>query len=144
MKNDISEKTGDVVNNFMQMLANRDLEGIVSLFANKVDWYIPGEQRIAPWVGKRSTREEIREFYKLLWESTKPLGANIECMMVRNNQAVMTGEFSTLMLETGGVFKSLFSIQITVEDDLIVFYRLLEDSNELVRVLTRKDRAHGS
>jgi hypothetical protein len=63
-----------------------------------------------------------------LWENTQPLSAHIEAILVEGSYAVVTGEFSTKMLPTGKVVDSLFCIQLTVENNLIVRYRLLEDS----------------
>lgn len=122
---------------FLQALSTRNLEAIVSLFAEKVDWYIPGNETVAPWVGRRSTKQEIKAFFQLLWDNTEPVSANVDHIFTDDNQTVITGSFSTLMLQTNKICDSLFFIHFTVTDNLITRYRLLEDSDAVVRSLSR-------
>ncbi len=93
-----------------------------------MDWDIPGDQKLAPWLGKRNNKKEVAEFFNLLWKSTEPISAKIDHILVEEKLAVIIGEFSTRMLATGKIVDSLFSIHITVEDNLIIKYRLQEDS----------------
>lgn len=128
--------TQEITNSFLKALSERDLEAIVHLFADQVDWYIPGNQKLAPWLGKRTTRQEIKEFYALLWENTVPVAASIDHISVGEKDVVITGNFSTRMLQTNKIFHSIFSIHFTVENNRIVRYRLLEDSYGLTKALT--------
>ncbi|MDM8173372.1 MULTISPECIES: nuclear transport factor 2 family protein [Olivibacter] len=123
-----SAQTRDVVYNYMEALANRDLTKIMRLFAESVDWYIPGNFSRASWLGKRSAKSEIRMFFEDLWSNTKPLTASIQYLFVDDEVAIVVGEFSTKMLPTDQVVDSLFSILIRVQEGLISQYRLLEDS----------------
>jgi ketosteroid isomerase-like protein len=126
----------DLIKRFIQLLTQRDLENLSELFAETVDWYIPGNEAVAPWTGKRKSRQEAKEFFRLLWQNTEPLSATIDKIFIDGNDAVISGEFSTRMLQTGHVVDSLFFIQIKAEDEVIVRYRLLEDSFAVVRALT--------
>jgi len=121
---------------YLEALAARELEGVIELFADEVDWYVPGNQEIAPWVGSRTSKQEVKEFFQLLWDNTKPLDVKIENLMVQDDSAVITGSITALMLKSESVFSSPFSMQIDYYKGLIIKYRLLEDSNELVRILS--------
>ena len=121
-------QTQEIVQQYLMNLTQRNLDKITELFSDNVDWYIPGDINKAAWLGKRSSKQEIKDFYSLLWENTEPVSAQIERMVIDNDYAVITGEFSTKMLQTGNIVDSLFCIQITVKDNLIIKYRLLEDS----------------
>lgn len=72
----------------------------------------------------------------MLWNNTAPLSATIDRILFDGNNAVITGEFSTKMLRTDNTVNSLFCIQITVENNLIVRYRLIEDSHAVSVSLT--------
>lgn len=124
MENNINK----VIQNFLKYLAERNLEDLTRLFVENVDWYIPGDESKVEWLGKRNSRKEVYEFYDLLWKNTEPISANIDNIFIDDNKAVITGEFSTIMLQTNKIVNSLFFIQITVENEKIVKYRLLEDS----------------
>lgn len=41
--------TTEKVTEFLNLLMKRDLANIVNLFADVVDWYIPGNTKLAPW-----------------------------------------------------------------------------------------------
>lgn len=133
----MNHTTKETLESFLQYLPQRDLEKLAALFADPVDWFIPGDDAKAPWLGKRSSREEVRQFYQLLWKHTEPLSANIDHIFVDGDKAVISGAFSTRMLPTGRVVDSLFFIQMTIENGLITRYRLLEDSYAVSQALAK-------
>lgn len=128
-------QTLSTVHAYLQALVGRDSEAIKALFADKTDWLVPGNQVLAPWLGKRETKQDIAEFYSLLWNATEPISAQVDHIIADNDFAVITGEFSTRMLTTGKIVDSIFSIHITVKDNLIVRYRLQEDSLAVAEAL---------
>lgn len=132
----VETQTQTIVDKFIQFLTQRDLINLVAMFSDNVDWYIPGDQRRAPWLGVRTSRREVKEFYEMLWKNTEPVAARIENILIHKNIAIIAGEFSTKMLATGKTVSSLFFIHITVENHLIVRYRLLEDSYAVSVALT--------
>lgn len=131
-----NEKTQAIIRQFLQFLTERNLEKLEGLFAEDVDWDIPGDQEKAAWLGKRSSKNDVREFYRLLWSRTEPLSAEIERLLFEENYAIIIGHFETKMLETGKIAKSFFCIQITLEKDLIKKYRLFEDSYAVSQALS--------
>ena len=131
------EQTREVVKKFIQALAGRSLENLIPLFAEDVDWFIPGNQELAPWLGKRNTKEEVQEFFKLLWKNTEPVSVQVDHILAEDNFAIIVGEFSTQMLQTGKTVSSIFSIHVTIENSLIARYRVQEDSYAVSVSLTR-------
>ena len=130
-----SEITKAIARQFWRALGDRNLELIMPLFAEDIDWYIPGNQEIATWTGRRRHKDEIRAVFQGLWNNTEPLSAQIDHVLAEEDFAVITGEFSTRMLSTMKIVESIFSIHITVKNDLIVRYRLQEDSFGVVAAL---------
>ena len=128
-------QTREIVHNFYKALSYRELETLTQLFAESIDWDIPGNEELAPWLGKRTKRNEVREFFKLLWQSVEPISAQIDHILVEDDFAIATGHFSSRMNRSGQVFSSMFSAHFTVKDSLIVRYRLQEDSHGLVEAL---------
>ncbi|WP_447637797.1 nuclear transport factor 2 family protein [Flavobacterium microcysteis] len=131
----MDSNTLNTVQNYLGALGQRDLEKLLTFFPENIDWFIPGNEDVAPWLGKKSTKTEIKAFFELLWANTEPLSANIDAILTEGNLAVVTGKFSSRMTRTGKTYETLFSIHFTIEDGLIVRYRLLEDSYGLVEAL---------
>lgn len=126
-----------IIQNFLKYLGERNLEELVNLFSETVDWYIPGDEEKAPWLGKRNTSEEIRCFYELLWKNTEPVSATIDNIFTDHENAIITGVFSTKMLYTNQKVDSMFCIQMHILNDKIIKYRLLEDSYAISKSLTK-------
>ncbi len=129
--------TQSLVQNFFSKLTERNLDELVALFSENVDWYIPGDETKAPWLGRRNSRQDVATFYTLLWSQTEPVSAAIDCLLTDDENAVVTGEFSTRMLATGKMVESLFCIQMKFQDGLITKYRLLEDSYAVSVAMTK-------
>ena len=133
----MKSETQIVVEAYFKALASRTIDGILAVISEDIDWYVPGNSDLAPWLGKRSTKTEIEEFYSLLWAATEPISVNIGRFIIEDDYAIITGEFSSKMLQTGNIVESIFFIEIVVADGLIIKYRLLEDSNAVVEALTK-------
>ena len=131
----LTEQTKELIKEFLTAMGSRDLEAIACKFSDKVDWFIAGNEAIAPWLGQRNNRQEIKEFFQMLWANVEPVSVNVEHILADGNFGVITGEFASRMLRTGKVYESVFSIHFTVQDNLIVRYRLQEDSYALVKAL---------
>lgn len=121
----------DFVTHYLQVLSSRDMHAIQNFFAEEVDWYIPGNEDLVSWIGIRSTKDEILDFFDDLWKQTQPLSARIDHILVDGDIAVVCGEFSSKILRSGKILNSIFSIQLTIENNLITRYRFLEDSYAL-------------
>lgn len=132
----MEDTTTKIVQDFLKHLTERNLKELMELFPETVDWYIPGDQHKAPWLGKRNNREEIFEVFELLWKSTEPVSAQIDNIFIEKENVVIAGEFSIKMVKTKNIVDSLFFIQMQIQDDQIKRYRLLEDSFAVSKSLT--------
>ncbi len=126
-----------IAQNFLKHLTERNLEDLTSLFSENLDWYIPGDESKAEWLGKRNNRKDVSAFYELLWKNTEPVSAKIDNMFTDKQNAVITGEFSTRMIATNKIVDSMFCIQMQIQSNQIVKYRLLEDSYAVSKALTK-------
>ncbi|MDR4890726.1 MULTISPECIES: nuclear transport factor 2 family protein [unclassified Chryseobacterium] len=133
MNNNIQE----TIQHFLQFLSERKLTELTNLFSDTVDWYIPGDEQKAAWLGVRNNKQEVSDFFELLWKNTEPVSAKIDHIFNDDENVVMTGEFVTKMLETDHIVESLFCIQMRIQNDKIIRYRLLEDSLAVSKALDK-------
>jgi ketosteroid isomerase-like protein len=125
-----------VVNRFLGAVATQDLDTLLALYAPDVDWDIAGNEKLAPWLGRRGSPSELREFYELLWAAVEPVSVEVEHILYHGEHCVITGQLSARMVATGRLFDSMFSVHLTVSNGMITRYRLQEDSWALVVALT--------
>ena len=135
-RSDASTATRAVVETFFQRLAAEEPDAFTALLAEDIDWLIPGDTSVAPWVGRRSTRDGVAEYLRLLRANVEPLRAEVQHVLVDGDVAIAVGEFASRMLKTGKVVESMFFAQFLVRDGLVVRYRLLEDTLAVVAALT--------
>jgi ketosteroid isomerase-like protein len=128
--------TRSVVETFFRCLAAGESEPLTALLADNVDWDIPGNATLAPWLGPRSSRSGAAEYLRLLRANVEPISAEVQHVLVDGEMAVAVGQFASRMVKTGKVVESLFFAQFVVRDGQIASYRLLEDSQAVVEALT--------
>lgn len=63
--------TKTILTSFLTHLQNRDLVNLVNLFADNVKWTIPGNEKEIKWLGSRTMKIEIEDFFKILWKETE-------------------------------------------------------------------------
>lgn len=136
MRTDELNANIELVLRYFKALKEREINTIMSFLAKDINWCIPGNEAIAPWVGVRTNKNQIKDALELLWLNNEPISGTISHIAADENVVICSGEFESLMLKTGKTFKSLFFTKITVVDGLIVKYTLLEDTFGLVRVLS--------
>ena len=130
-----SAPTGAVMDDFFRQLAARDPEALAALCADPVDWYIPGNEAVAPWLGRRRDPRGVAAYARALFAATRPLGASIHHRWIDGEFGIVSGEFASELTATGREFRSPFTADFVVRGGRIVRYRLLEDSQALVEAL---------
>ena len=142
--NKSTEETRTIVEDFYNKTALGDVNGIVGLMSDGVEWEIPGNEDLASWVGFKKGKSGVNEFYTLLNENTKNLIFRVDKLFVDGEQAVAVGYVSTIMLKTNKVFNSYFMAHFTVSDKQITKYFFAEDSFRLTKALVNDEKEHNS
>lgn len=136
------EETRTIVEDFYNKTALGDVNGIVGLMADDVEWEIPGNEDLASWVGLKKGKNGVNEFYTLLNENTKNLIFRVDELLVNGQHAVAVGYVSTIMLKTNKIFNSCFMAHFTVSDKHITKYFFAEDSFRLTKALAMDEKDH--
>lgn len=72
----VMRATRVIVNIFLESLKWRDKERIMRLFADRIRWYIPGNEDVTEWIGYQTTKGEEEAYFDLLWSAIKPIFAD--------------------------------------------------------------------
>ncbi|MGK6344188.1 nuclear transport factor 2 family protein [Chryseobacterium sp. DT-3] len=123
--------TRDVVEEFYDLQFGRKEGNIVDLFADYIDWDLPGNKDKFPWTGKRETREEIELFFQELYNNIQSESFAIDFISVEGENAAVAGQLSSRILKYDKVFSTEFVVIFKVVNGKIVKYHFLEDSYKL-------------
>ncbi|ACO79727.1 hypothetical protein AvCA_35800 [Azotobacter vinelandii CA] len=105
------------------------LAAILELFAEDVDWDVPGDLSAVPWIGPRRDREAVGAFYRELAAQLAPERFEVQRILADDEQAVALGELASRVRATGRLIETPFAFVLSVRDGRIVRYRMLEDSH---------------
>jgi ketosteroid isomerase-like protein len=113
---------------FERITASAAPEEIASEFSEEIDWDIAGDVEGVSWIGRRYGRSGVADFFRELRERIEPVRFHIRSIVAEGEQAVALGELTSRVKATGKTIESEFAIEFVVRGDLIVRYRLFEDS----------------
>jgi ketosteroid isomerase-like protein len=125
----MSMTTAEIVNAFLQRLDAGDIDGVGELFAEEIDWYVPGGDHL-PWAGPRSRRAQVPEFFHHLESEceTGDSAVTLEKVLIDGDDAVVFGTFHRTFVSTGRSFDNPEAMHLAVADGKIVRMHLYEDT----------------
>ncbi|MBB5935692.1 nuclear transport factor 2 family protein [Streptomyces zagrosensis] len=130
-----TESTRAIIDAYLAKTRARDLDGAVALFSEDVAWDAPGSGA-APWSGRRSSRAEVAEFFRLLHDHLTPEEFTVTHIVVEGAHGVIIGHLRDTVKATGATLTTPFAAHVTVADEQITGYRLFEDTHALAQALS--------
>jgi ketosteroid isomerase-like protein len=121
--------TAEIVHAFLQRLDARDLDGVAELFAEEIDWYVPGGDHL-PWAGPRTRRAHVSEFFEHLESVFLPSenDVTLEKILVDGDDAVVFATFRRTFADSGRSFANPEAMHLEVRGGQIVRMHLYEDT----------------
>jgi len=106
----------------------QDPDEIATLFADDLVFEIQGDDGVLPWVGKSSGKQAIVDFISKIRVLTEPIKFDVEDILASDSRAAIIGALETKIKATGKITATQFAIILTVKDDLVTRFQMLEDS----------------
>lgn len=126
--------TRTIAEDYIDSLSRRRLRPLLELFADEVNWRMPGDE-YTPWIGRQTSKDEMGKAFRNSWAHTEMLEMNTEYIFAEGNLAMIAGSFTKRMIDTGKIKECLFFIHFRCLNGKIVWYRLLEDSLAVLKAL---------
>ncbi|GAA2348627.1 nuclear transport factor 2 family protein [Streptomyces kunmingensis] len=118
-----------VAEQFVERLGKQDPNGIQELFAEEIDWYVPGSDALS-WTGPRTRREEVAPYFTTMWPHFVPGKSEVvlERLIVDGSDVVLLAVWTHTVVATGKEFTTPAAMHLKVEDGRIVRLHLYEDT----------------
>ncbi|MGG7105120.1 MULTISPECIES: nuclear transport factor 2 family protein [Rhodococcus] len=125
-----TQTTAETTEAFLTRLGAQDAVGLGELFAEEIDWFVPGDPALAPWVGQRSRKSEVPEYFRALWAVLEPGKSvvGVEAVVTDGDEAVIFGAFDHVAAPTGRPFHTDVALRLTVSAGKITRMHLFEDT----------------
>lgn len=103
-------------------------EQIVQLFSADLDWNIPGETGVLPWIGHKTGSSAIVDFLRDASEMIERIRFEVHDVLASEERAIIFGELASRIKKTGKTIEQAYAIVLTIADGKITHFLMLEDS----------------
>lgn len=113
----------------LECIGKQDLQGMKPLFADEIDWFVPGSSDL-PWTGRRTRGSQAPEFFAVMWPHyvAGKSSANIQDVVSDEKNVFITGTFSHVIELSGRSFTTPIVLHLKVENGKIRYLQLYEDT----------------
>lgn len=119
----------EVVHEFFTRFGAGDGDALLDLFAEEVDWNVPGSPAV-PWTGRRSTKAQLAQFFAIAAAQVERTESfEVHRVLADGDHAVALGGFAHVIRATGKTFRSDFALHIEIADGRIRLYHMFEDGH---------------
>lgn len=101
---------------------------IAAPFAPDLQFEIQGDDGVLPWVGRKTGRAALSDFVREIRVLTEPISFDVEDILGSETRAAIVGALQTRIKATGRIIRSQFAIILTIADETVTRFQMLEDS----------------
>jgi ketosteroid isomerase-like protein len=101
---------------------------IGKLFSETLEWDIAGDIGVLPWIGHKSGRGAITDFVRDSRAMLDRISFDVHDILASDKRAVILGSLASKLKRTGKIVTTDFAIILTISNDEIVRFQMLEDS----------------
>lgn len=113
---------------FRRTGSGEPVEKIAELVSEQVDWFVAGDTRTVPWIGRKVGKAGAAAFYAQIREQIASEAFEVHEILAQGNRVVALGVLASRVIRTGKLIQSEFCFDFTVEQGEITRFRLFEDS----------------
>lgn len=110
-----------------QLFANRDIDGLMALCAEDVDWFGP-ESDIIPFAGSFQGQEGVGRFFSTMAHAQEYLAFEPQEFLADADKVVVLGHLKARLHSNGNTYESRFVHVITFRDRKIQRFEHLSDT----------------
>lgn len=124
----------ELAQQFLGLMASQAApEAIAALFSPDVQFAIPGDDNVLPWIGRRTGRNAVIGFLTGLKTLTEPIEFHVLDVLASETRAVILVDFATRIKANGQVIRSSAAIVLEIAGGAITTFLMMEDSFEVSR-----------
>lgn len=109
--------------------AGTSAEDMAALCTPELDWNIPGDTGVLPWVGHQQGRAALADFIRDTHTMITRVALDVHDILASDGRAVILGHLQSRVNATGKLIDTAFAIVLTFSDEKIASFLMLEDSH---------------
>lgn len=120
-------QTDEVIDRFFAALGSHDSDAVVAQFPEKFHWHVPGPP-YRWWSNVRTTKPEVADYCRQLWIDLTDSEAEITGRLTMGSESAIFGIFAHTVKDTGKRFSQKFAMHFKVEQGLVAYIQVYEDT----------------
>jgi hypothetical protein len=121
-----------IARNLLEGIGNgHDPAEIAAPFDANLIFEIQGDDGVLPWIGRKTGRQAVADFIRDIRVLTESISFDVEDILASDNRAAIIGALKTRIKATGKITATQFAIILTIKDDVVTRFQMLEDSFDL-------------
>jgi ketosteroid isomerase-like protein len=131
---ELNNQTQEILNSFFQYVSEKNIDGITSMLADNIDWYIVKSEQL-PWTGRLTDKSQVGKAMELLFDAHVDETGQLEMdhVFIDGTEAAVFGQISRKVKITGKTFTANFCQRFTVKEGRITRFLMLEDAQEILK-----------
>ena len=126
------ERNIEIANMLLEGIGTtRDPEEIAAAFAKDLVFEVQGDNGVLPWVGRKTGRQAMADFVRDQRSLMEPLAFEVEEVLASESRAIVIGSLRSRITATGRITASQFALVLTIADDVVTRFQMLEDSYDV-------------
>jgi ketosteroid isomerase-like protein len=121
-----------IVEAFYKASAERDVEGVIAMLDDDIDWLVQGPIDVFPFLGQRRGKAGVIEGYRAIAQALQVTGYQVETLVVEGDRAAALIRITSVVRATGKVMSVRTSQFSRFRDGKMVEMRGVLDSFDMV------------
>lgn len=124
------KKNLDIAHQFLAKLggASAPPEDIAKLFSADLDWNIPGDTGVLPWIGHQTGRAAVLNFVRDYGQMVERISMEVQEVLASEERVIIFGELAARIKSTGKTIEQAYAMVLTIKNNEITRFLMLEDS----------------
>ncbi|HWH12484.1 MAG TPA: nuclear transport factor 2 family protein [Solirubrobacteraceae bacterium] len=137
--------TRAITDALLERLGRQDADGVAELFAENIDWYVPGDEAL-PWTGRRNERSHVADYFRTMWPHfvTGESTVELDTILVDGDDAVIVSTFQHTVKRNGRALRTPAAMRLQVANGEIIKMHLYEDTAAVRDAFFDRDQPLGA
>jgi uncharacterized protein len=126
-----------IVQNAYGYFTSGNIPELLNILTDDVKWTTPGPATIIPWVGFRSGKQQVGEFFKLVSENIEFQKFEPKEYIAEGDKVVVFGHWEGKSKKTGKVDSSSWTMMFTIKNGKVCEFREFSDTFSAVETFRK-------
>jgi ketosteroid isomerase-like protein len=122
-----AQENKQVVLRGYQLFQNKDIQGLLELYADDIEW-IGYESEYIPFAGAYRGKNQVAEFFSTLDQAQEAIRFEPQNVIAENDKVVVTGQAEWLVKSTGQKYDSFWVHVLTLQDGKVTQFQHYDDT----------------